>query len=150
MWVGCQNCAKYGNFNTQYLMMEGRHHKSDALTTKINDTSFRKSDDFNQRVQFIISNNHDQDDLNSPQKFTQSSILEILEYLPFSSLIFIINLHRYINGNNIEVRVLGIVKIGLILVILGQIPQTNTFFYNTQGEIPLFKLPLSAINYIIR
>jgi len=47
MWVGGQNCAKYGNFNTQYVMMEGSYHKSDALTTKLNDISFWKSDDFN-------------------------------------------------------------------------------------------------------
>ena len=47
----------------------------------------------------------------------------ILEHLPFSSLIFIINLHRYIDGNNEWVGVLGIVKIGLILVILGQFPK---------------------------
>jgi len=46
MWVGGQNCAKYGNFNTQYVMMEGGYHKSDALTTKIKDISFWKSDDF--------------------------------------------------------------------------------------------------------
>jgi len=46
MWVGGQNCAKYGNFNIQYVMMDGSYHKSDALTTKINDISFWKSDDF--------------------------------------------------------------------------------------------------------
>ena len=47
MWVGGQNFAKYGNFNTQYVMMEEGYHKSDALTTKIKDISFWKSDDFN-------------------------------------------------------------------------------------------------------
>ena len=46
MWVGGQNCAKYGNFNTQYLMMDRSYHKADALTTKIKDISFWKSDDF--------------------------------------------------------------------------------------------------------
>ena len=46
MWVGGQNCAKYGNFNTQYVIMEGGYHKSDALKTKIKDISFWKSDDF--------------------------------------------------------------------------------------------------------
>ena len=46
MCVGGQNCAKHGKFNTQYVMMEGGYHKSDALTTKIKDISFWKSDDF--------------------------------------------------------------------------------------------------------
>jgi len=45
MWVGGQNCAKYGNF-TLNVMMEGGYHKSNALTTKIKDISFWKSDDF--------------------------------------------------------------------------------------------------------
>ena len=47
MWVGGQNCEKYGNFNTQYVVMEGGYHKADALNTKIKDISFWISDDFN-------------------------------------------------------------------------------------------------------
>ncbi len=43
--------------------------------------------------------------------------------IPLFLMLFIMNLLRHYKHNNEEVRVLGIVKIGWILVILGQFPQ---------------------------
>jgi len=53
MWVGGQNCAKYGNFNTQYVMMEGGYHKSDALTTKKRIHLFGKATTFTREYSLL-------------------------------------------------------------------------------------------------